>query len=155
AIMRDLASALNIKVKHELFWGRFYTAVVVIVSVLAAIYLDQIIFILGVFGWAAFAASTFGPIVLGIYWKRATGTAAFISMVIGLSFNLLVTILTAREVITVPEYFFAGGITFVIGVLVFIIVSFFTQSSENELRFENLYPKKSNFYDGGNRSEAK
>src|SRR5699024_11779966 len=38
AIMRDLASGLNITVKRELLWGRFYSAIVVLCSLLFAIY---------------------------------------------------------------------------------------------------------------------
>ena len=139
AIMRDLASGLNITVKRELLWGRFYSAIVVLCSLLFALYLDQIIYLMGAFGWAAFAAATFGPIILGIYWRRATGIAAFLSMFFGLLFNFILTVMTSKGYITTPDYFFTGGITFVIGVLVFIIVSYMTESKKDQEKFDNLY----------------
>lgn len=144
AIMRDLAQAFNIKVKKELLWGRIFSGIVVLLSVLVALYLDQIIYLMGAFGWSAFAAATFGPIAIGIYWRRATGLAAFLSMIIALLFNVVFTVLGTKELIVLPESFFAGGITFVLGILIFIIASYFTKSSEDKHRFDSLYTKNTN-----------
>src|SRR5699024_10837131 len=96
AIMRDLASGLNITVKRELLWGRFYSATVVLCSLLFALYLDQIIYLMGAFGWAAFTAATFGPSILGSYWRRARGIAAFLLMLFGILFNFILTVMTSK-----------------------------------------------------------
>ncbi|WP_257352276.1 sodium:solute symporter family transporter [Pseudalkalibacillus decolorationis] len=139
SIMRDLASAFNIQVKRDLLWGRIYSAVIVLLSLLFGLYLDQIIYLLGAIGWSAFGAATFGPIVLGIYWKRATGIATTISIILGLVFNLVATILTANGIITVPEYFHIGGITLIAGMLIFIVLSYVTSSADDQEKFENMY----------------
>jgi len=139
AIMRDLASAFNILIKRDLLWGRIYSGVVVLLSVFTTLYLDQIIYIMGAFGWASFAAAVFGPIVIGLYWKRATGIAAFLSMLVGLLFNLVFTILTSQGYIEVPDHFFTGGITFSLGILVFVFLSYLTKSETDQDKFDNLY----------------
>jgi sodium/proline symporter len=139
SIMRDLASAFNITVKRELFWGRIYSVVVVLLSILFGLYLDQIIFILGAFGWAAFAGATFGPIVLSLYWRRATGIATTISISVGLLFNLIATILTAKGFFSLPKYLAVGGVSVVLGIVLFILISYVTRSVKDEEKFDQLF----------------
>lgn len=139
SIMRDLASGFNIKIVNELFWGRVYSVVIVLLSLLFGLYLNQIIYILGAFGWAAFAAATFGPIVLGLYWRRSTGLATTISIIVGLLFNLVATILTAREIITLPNYLAIGGVSVVLGIIVFILVSYAKRLVRDEEKFDLLF----------------
>lgn len=148
AAVRDLAGGLRIKVKRELLWSRIFSAVVVLLALLFGLYLDQIIYLLGSFGWAMFGAATVGPIVIGIYWRKATGIAATISIVFGLIANLVITIFTANGMLSVPNYFFTGGVVLISGLLVFIVASLFTKSAEDEKRFDELYPdlEESNDY---------
>lgn len=109
-------------------------------ALLFGLYLTQIIYLLGAFGWSAFAAAIFGPIAFGLYWKRATGVATTVTIVIGLGFNVVATVLVAREIITLPDYFFVGGVSVVLSMLVFIVVSYLTQSAKDEDGFAALYP---------------
>lgn len=141
AVMRDLAGGLGIRVRRELLWGRIWAGIIVLASVLVGLYLDQIIFLAGAFGWAAFAAAIFGPIVFGLYWRRATGVAAVATIIVGILINLSLTGLTARGVITLPEYFFVGGFSVVFCMLLFIVVSYLTSSSSDQERFDSLYPE--------------
>lgn len=142
AIMRDLAGGLGIRVRREVLWGRVFSGFIVLASVVVGLYLDQIVYLAGAFGWAAFAAAIFGPIVFGLFWKRATGTAAATSIIVGVIINLSLTVLSAREIVTFPEHFFVGGFSVVFCMLLFIVVSYLTYSPEAEKRFADLYPKR-------------
>lgn len=84
SIVRDLASALGIIVRRQLFWSRIASCFVVLASLLFALYLSQLIYLLGAIGWAAFAASTFGPVALGLYWKKGTAAATMSAVIVGL-----------------------------------------------------------------------
>lgn len=140
SIMRDLAGGLRINVERELLWGRICSALVVLTALLFGLYLTQIIYLLGAFGWSAFAAAIFSSIVFGLYWKRATGVATTVTIAIGLGFNVVATVLVARGIITFPDYFFVGGVSVVLSMLVFIVVSYLTQSTKDEDGFAALYP---------------
>ncbi|WP_432479493.1 sodium:solute symporter family protein [Nocardioides sp. GXQ0305] len=138
ALMRDLTGSLGITVRRELLWARIASAVVVGCSMVFALYLSQVVFLLGAIGWAAFAAAIFGPLVLGLYWRRATGLAATVAVVFGLVSNLGLTVLANEEVITVPTYLQTGGLVTCLGVLVFIAVSLARPSPTSAQKYEEL-----------------
>lgn len=139
SMMRDFTGGLGISVRRELLWGRICSGIIVLLALLFGIYLDQIIFLLGSFGWAAFAGAIVGPIALGLYWKRATAIATTVSIAAGLLFNFITTILTARGIISLPDYIFIGGVAVAGSILLFIVISYFTQSTNEEKNFDALY----------------
>lgn len=140
ALMRDLTSALRIAVRRDLMWNRLASLVIVGASLFIGLYLDQIIYLLGAIGWAAFGAAIFGPIILGIYWRRGTGIAATISIVSGLVLNVGFTLLTSQAGWVPPENFFSGALVIVAGILVYIAASYATSSEADKRRFDELYP---------------
>lgn len=139
SLTRDLMSSLGRTLHRELFWGRVASAFVVLCSLVFALYLTQVVFLLGAIGWAAFAAAMFAPIVLGIYWKRATGIATTVAIAFGLVSNLLLTILTSEEVITLPNYMQSGGFVIAVGVLLFVVVSVLFPSAGSRQYFDRVY----------------
>lgn len=140
AIMRDLTGGLGIRVRRELLWGRVCSMLIVLAALGVGLYLDQIIYLLGAIGWAAFGGAIFGPVIIGIYWRRATGTATTAAIVSGLVFNVAATFLTARGYITPPGFFFTGGVTVALSILVFVFASYVTRSADDVRRFAQLYP---------------
>jgi sodium/proline symporter len=138
ALMRDTAGALRLQVRNELLWARVASAVVVACSLVFALYLSQVVFILGAIGWAAFAAAIFGPLVLGLYWRRATAPATTTAVVFGIVANLALTILTAEGVLTLPAYLQSGGLVICLGILVFIAVSVVAPSAKSAEKFTEL-----------------
>lgn len=138
ALMRDITGALGIPVRNELFWARVASAFVVLCSLVFALYLSQVVFILGAIGWAAFAAAIFGPLVLGLYWRRATAMATTVAVTFGIVANLALTILTAEEVVTLPTYIEAGGVVICLGIIIFIIVSVAAPSRASSEKFVEL-----------------
>jgi len=139
SLTRDLMSSIGRTVHRDLLWGRLASAFVVVCSLVFALYLTQVVFLLGAIGWAAFAAAMFAPIVLGIYWKRATGLATTVTIAFGLIANLLLTVLTSEEVITLPTYMQSGGVVVALGVLLFVGLSLLVPSAGSRQRFDHTY----------------
>lgn len=141
ALTRDLVGALRGgSLRRELTWNRLASLGVVVASIVIGLYLDQIIYLLGAIGWAAFAAAIFGPVVIGVYWRRGTGIAALVSVIVGLALNIVLTILTSQGFWTPPPTFFAGPLVVTVGVLVYVGLSYLTSSRADEESFDDLYP---------------
>jgi sodium/proline symporter len=139
ALMRDLPSALGISVRSEVFWARVTSAVVVLSSLLFSLYLSQVVFLLGAIGWAAFASAIFGPLALGLYWRRATGFATTVAIGFGVVGNLITAALTSQEIITLPAYIQTGGLITCLGILIFIAVSVAVPSRGCDVRFTQMF----------------
>ncbi|UMG91735.1 hypothetical protein [Nocardioides sp. TF02-7] len=139
SLTRDLVSSLGRTLHRDLLWGRLASAFVVLCSLLFALYLTQVVFLLGAIGWAAFAAAMFAPIVLGIYWKRATGLATTVTIAFGIVANLALTVLTSEEVITLPTYLQAGGLVIALGLLLFVALSVAFPSDGSRRYFDRVY----------------
>src|SRR5699024_147268 len=111
SMMRDLPAAFGVRVVREVLWSRVASLTLVVLSVLLTLFLSQVVFLLGALGWAAFAAALLGPVVMSIYWHRATATAATVTIAFAILGNMIITSLAAREVITVPAFMQVGGIS--------------------------------------------
>ncbi|WP_219417992.1 sodium:solute symporter family transporter [Pseudonocardia nigra] len=139
SLTRDLVGGLGITVRRELLWGRVASGAVVLAALLFALYLSELIFLLGAIGWAAFGAAIFGPLALGLYWKRATATATIWTIVVALGSNLLITVLSNQGWVALPGYFYLGGVSIVASTLVFIGISYLTGTPSDARRLEELY----------------
>lgn len=139
SIVRDLAGGLGIVVRRELLWSRVASGFVVLASLLLALYLSEVIFLLGAIGWAAFGAAIFGPLVIGLYWKRATAAATTVTIGSGLAFNLATTVAASRGWITLPSYFYLGGIVVAGSIVLFVVVSLLTSPRSGSSGYERLY----------------
>ena len=138
SLTRDLANSMGRVVHRELLWGRLASGFVVLCSLLLSLYLTQVVFILGAIGWAAFAAAIFAPIVLGLYWRRATGVATTVAIGFGIVANLALTVLTSEGVITLPTYMQGGGVIIAVGALLFIAVSYLFPSRGSQETFDRM-----------------
>ncbi|MBB3663005.1 sodium/proline symporter [Prauserella sediminis] len=143
SLMRDLTGALGITVRNEVRWARFASVFVVACALVFTLYLSQVVFLLGALGFAAFAAAIFGPLALGLYWRRATGLATAVAISFGIVANLVTTALTSQEIITIPDYIEAGGFITVVGILIFIVVSVALPSRACADRFTEMHDMRS------------
>ena len=139
SMMRDLPGAFGIRVVREVLWSRFSSLFLVVLSVLLTLFLSQVVFLLGALGWAAFAAAVVGPVVMSIYWHRATATAATVTVVFAIVGNLVITSLAARDVISIPTYMNVGGISLLVSILLFYIVSLMTTNRHPLATLDHLY----------------
>lgn len=143
SLVRDFSSAIGKIVRRELMWNRLASAFVVLCSLVFALYLTQVVFLLGAIGWAAFASAVFAPVVFGLYWKRATGMATTIAVAFGVLGNLILTILTSEEVITIPMYMQDGALVISIAAVLFVVISLLFPSQGSRRAFETTYGSSS------------
>ncbi len=139
ALTRDLMSSMGRTVTRELLWSRLASAFVVLCSLLLALYLTQVVFLLGAIGWAAFASAMFAPIVLGLYWRRATGMATTVAVTFALVSNMALTVLTSEGIITLPSYMQSGGIVIGLSMLLFVALSVLFPSAASRHGFDEVY----------------
>lgn len=139
SVVRDLTQSLGFVVRRELFWSRIASVGIVLAALLFALYLSQVIFLLGAIGWASFGAAIFGPLTLGMYWRRATAAATIVTIITSLSLNLLATVATSQGWITLPAYFYLGGVAVAASTVVFIVVSYLTATTEDADKLDALY----------------
>ena len=90
AVVHDIPRALRGRpLRRELFWARIATVVLAIAAAIFSQYSpDQLIALLGAFGWGIFAAAIVPVVPLGFNWKRGTATAANVAIVSSLVVNL-------------------------------------------------------------------
>ncbi|GAA1051895.1 sodium:solute symporter family transporter [Dietzia natronolimnaea] len=139
ALTRDLMGSLGRVLRRELLWYRLASAFVVACSLVFALYLTQVVFLLGAIGWAAFASAIFAPVVIGIFWKRATGLATIIAVAFGILGNLALTVLAREELITVPEYMQDGATIISLSVVLFLVISVVAPSKRDQELFVLAY----------------
>lgn len=142
SLVRDLTSALGKVVQRELLWNRLASAFVVLCALVFALYLTQVVFLLGAIGWAAFASAVFAPVVFGLYWKRATGLATTVAVTFGIFGNLLLTVLTSEKVISIPTYMLDGALIISIAVVLFVVISLLAPSQGSRDGFFTAYGAK-------------
>src|SRR5699024_10580509 len=73
------------------------------------------------------------PVVFGLYWKRATGMATTVAVAFGVLGNLLLTVLTSEEIISIPTYMQDGALVIAVAAVLFVVISlaFPSQGSRN------------------------
>lgn len=139
SLVRDFTSSIGKVVRRELMWNRLASAFVVLCSLVFALYLTQVVFLLGAIGWAAFASAVFAPVVFGLYWKRATGIATTVAVAFGVLGNLILTVLTSEEVITIPTYMQDGALVIAVATVLFVGISLLFPSPGSEAGFAAAY----------------
>jgi len=78
AVVHDIPRALyGRSLANELFWARAATVGLAVGSALFVLYSRQdLVALLGAFGWGTFAAALVPAVAIGFNWKRATAAAA-------------------------------------------------------------------------------
>jgi Na+/proline symporter len=117
--------ALGKKIKgiSELYLARITTASLSIVAAIFALYTGDLIAILGAFGWGTFAAAIVPVVTLGFNWKRATPTAANISIISSLVINLAFKLFDWK----MPYNIDVGAFSLIVSLFLFISLSLATK----------------------------
>ena len=89
AIVHDIPTALyGRSLSNELLWARVATVALAVGSAVFVLYSRQdLVALLGAFGWGTFAAALVPTVVIGFNWKQATATAANVALVTSLLVN--------------------------------------------------------------------
>ncbi|UCC11790.1 MAG: hypothetical protein JSW02_10665 [candidate division WOR-3 bacterium] len=119
-----------------LFWSKVASALIGTISLIVALKPPALVLTLTAFAWAVIASTTLWPLLLGIYWKRATGWGCAASMVAGCATSL--AWMAAGKPFGIHG--FIPGI--IIGGLVFVIVSLVTPPFPEE-HIQRIWQAKS------------
>ncbi len=120
AIVHDIPRAIWGKsLKRELLWARTATVATAVVAAAFCLMYDDLVALLGAFGWGTFAVALVPVVAIGFNWKRATALAANVSMAVG-----LVTIFTLKlGGINLPYHIDGGAVALVLSLTVFFGIS--------------------------------
>ena len=124
AVVHDIPRALTGRpLQRELLWARIATAVITLVAAVFVLYYDDLVALLGAFGWGTFAAALVPVVAIGFNWKRATALAANVAIVSSLAVNFLIK-LTGFQL---PYHVAGGAVALLISLTLFFGISLFSQ----------------------------
>ena len=125
AIARDIPIALRGRpLERELFWSRVVTVLLLVAATLFALYMQNLVALLGVFGYGTFAAAITPCLAIGLNWKRATARACVVSVCISLVLNFALELASRHGVYSMPGGINVGCFCLLVSVVVFVSVSF-------------------------------
>lgn len=127
AIVHDIPKALGRKApKQELFWARTWTLLIAVFAAIFSLYSDgkqQLVAVLGAFGWGTFAAALVPVVAVGFNWKRGTAMAANVAMVASLIIIFGIKFLDMKYDIKVPHGIDGGAISLMVSLTLFFVIS--------------------------------
>ena len=127
AITHDLPVAFGRRVQNELRWGRISTVAISIAAALLALLPGALVAFLGIFGWGLFASTLVPALAIGLNWEGATREGAIASIGTGLVITLLFETLAFFKVYGFPAGVTVSGLSLVLSILVFFVVSWATR----------------------------
>lgn len=131
AVVRDIPIAIRGKaLSHELAWSRLATGGLLLLSALFALYMENLIALLGTFGWGTFAAAIVPSVCIGMNWKRATGAACVASIATSIVLNFVLEVSARHGASLLPPGLAVGAVALLASTLVFVLVSLATPRRE-------------------------
>ena len=121
ALVHDIPRALRGRsLERELLWARVATVAIAVGSVFFVLYSRQdLVALLGTFGWGTFAAALVPTVTIGFNWKRATATAANVAIVSGLAVNFAIEIFD----VVLPYGLNGGAVALLLSLTLFFGIS--------------------------------
>jgi sodium/proline symporter len=81
-LTRDIPMSLGRPLGRPVFWARVWTGVLALASAAVAFYSRELVALLGAIGYGLHAAGLAPPLILGLWWPRATAAAVVASGVV-------------------------------------------------------------------------
>lgn len=131
SVVRDIPRAFNLPVRRELLWSRIAVGALLVLSTAFALYIDNVVALLGTFGWGTFAASLFPALVLGMVWRGGTKAAAITSAVIGIVLNFVLEVGGKYGWTPLPDGVVIGAFAFAVSLVAYIVVSMATRGHDD------------------------
>lgn len=120
AVTHDIPRALRGRpLENELFWARAATIGLSVLAAGFALLSDQLVALLGAFGWGTFAAALVPVVLIGLNWKQASAKAA----VVAISVSLLINFVIQLWQIQIPYGISGGFLAMLTSMILFIVVS--------------------------------
>lgn len=128
AIMHDLPNAIRGRsLGNELAWARVITVLLAISAALVALYADDLVALLGVFGWGTFAAGLVPVIAIGLNWRRANALAANVAVASSLLVNFGLRSGFGFGTVRLPYGVDHGAAALLVSLVLFLSISFLTK----------------------------
>ena len=128
AIMHDLPNAIRGRsLGNELAWARIITVLLAISAALVALYADDLVALLGVFGWGTFAAGLVPVIAIGLNWKRANALAANVAIASSLFVNFGLRSGFGFGTVRLPYGVDHGAAALLVSLVLFLSISLLTK----------------------------
>ena len=120
AVVHDIPRAWRGRSLHnELFWARVATLGIAAAAASFALFSENLVALLGAFGWGTFAAAIVPTVAIGFNWKRATAWACNLAIGSSLAVNFALEFFQ----ITLPYRFHGGAFSLLVSLTVFYLVS--------------------------------
>lgn len=121
AVVHDIPRALRGRsLSHELLWARVATVVLAVVAALFALYSgEDLVALLGAFGWGTFAAALVPAVAIGFNWKRASALAANVAIASSLLINFGVKVFG----VSMPYGIDVGAVALLVSLTLFFGIS--------------------------------
>lgn len=121
AVVHDIPRAIRGRsLNNELMWARIATVIIAIGSAFFVLYSRQdLVALLGTFGWGTFAAALVPAVAIGFNWKRATALAVNVSIAMSLLLNFGVEIFD----VTIPYGINGGALSLLLSLTLFFGIS--------------------------------
>jgi Na+/proline symporter len=120
AIIHDLPKFFRIKtIKKELLWARITAILITIAAAFFALYVGDLVALLGTYAWGIFAAALVPVLGIGLNWKRATALAANTAIISSIVINFGVKFCNIK----VPYNINTGAIALLISLTLFFTIS--------------------------------
>ncbi len=131
AIVRDIPMALRGKpLPRELLWSRLATGALLLLSAVFALYMENLIALLGTFGWGTFAAAIVPSVCIGMNWKRATGPACVASIAASIMLNFVLEVSARHGNPLLPPGLAVGAVALLASTAIFVGVSLVSRPRE-------------------------
>jgi Na+/proline symporter len=123
AIVHDIPTAFGRSPGKGLRGARIATLVISVLAGLVAQFSGLLVAFLGIFGWGLFASTLVPALAIGLNWAGATRSGAIASIVTGLTVTLTFESLAYFRVYAFPAGVTVSGLSLVLSILVFVVVS--------------------------------
>lgn len=125
ALVHDIPKAIRGRgLKNELFWARLATLGIAVGSAFFVLYSPQdMIALLGTFGWGTFAAALVPAVAVGFNWKRASASAANTAMITSLAIIFGVELGVKYMGFSMPYGISSGAIALIASLTLFFGIS--------------------------------
>jgi SSS family transporter len=124
AFIHDMPKAFGVKkINNELFKARVTAVMITAVAAFFALYIGDLVALLGAFGWGTFAAALVPTIAIGLNWKRATPLAANVAIISSIAINFGIKMASKFGGFSVPFSVDTGAIALIVSLTLFFGIS--------------------------------
>jgi sodium/proline symporter len=141
-LARDIPESLGMEYesdRQELWVNRLGSAAIIVISLFLAYFVQILVGILGVVGWALFAAPIVPLLGIGLNWSGATREGAIAAVVVSLLVNLGLAVGSSIYGVSLPHGVVAGAFSLVVSSIALIAVSLVTNTYSGEDIADEIY----------------